>query len=565
MLNILGIICIVKDESEKIIETFDPFVNFGIENILILDTGSIDDTCNKIRSMSDKIIIGHTIFDGFDKSRNLCLEMAKDSFNESVKFILMIDIEWYAENINDLVNFCNLFKDSEYDIFYIDLLLDSNVIIKKGCLFRRNGNGHYENPIHEKIIGTGEKSVPKFHMKVKQTQYGMEKTKLRNINYDIPYYLSKGDNISYDDLFHLAQTYHNIKDYEKAINNYKKVCDHQDVSDQFKYAAAYRIGEIGLLEKKFTVAIMGYTLAYTSSPWRCESLFRLSQLNEGNIKYKLIKECCNIKMTSDYKELFVAKEIYDIYRYYELANACFIIGKYKEGKNEITKVLKKINSIHPLYNAAKELEVKLSTKIVILILSSPGYEEFNEVMERYFLNFDFEFYFYSFSKDYDEITTVDHNIYIPGNETLIPGILDKTLKVFERFSNYDYIIRLNSTSILNLTKVKFDSNYWGYLNSIKLEINEDYGITKEFLERNEDLKFISGKCICMSKAAINILLNSRIEKNIMDDIYISLAMKSYYSINLTNSFSNDLENLESTLISCSNIDVMNLIIDKLLE
>ena len=148
---------------------------------------------------------------------------------------------------------------------------------------------------------------------------------------------------------------------------------------------------------------------------------------------------------------------------------------------------------------------------------------------------------------------------------MIPGILDKTLKVFKMFSTYDYIIRLNSTSILNLTKVKFEGDYWGYLNSTKLDINEDYGITEEFLKRIENLEFVSGKCICLSKAAITILLNLEVDMTIMDDIAIALAMKPYYSINLNNSFSKDIDCIEANLISCSDSETMQFVTDSIVK
>lgn len=52
----------------------------------------------------------------------------------------------------------------------------------------------------------------------------------------------------------------------------------------------------------------------------------------------------------------------------------------------------------------------LNRKIVILILTSSGYEGFNEVISNYLQKFDFEFYFYSYSEEVNEIKIKDHNI-----------------------------------------------------------------------------------------------------------------------------------------------------------
>jgi hypothetical protein len=563
---ILGITLIVKNESEKIIETLVPFIEYGINDILIIDTGSEDDTCDKIKSLSDKIIIENSTFDGFDNSRNLALKISKEKFNDEVKFILMVDVEWYAKYIDYLVKFCQLNVDSEADIFYINLYLENNISNKKPCLFKRDGNGYYRGKLHETPVGKEGKIVPKFHFLVFQTETGLDKTRKRNKEFDIPFYLNKGKSIKYDEIFHLAQAYHNIKDYNNAVINYLEVVNHDESTDKFRYIASYRIGEIGFITNNIVQSIIGYSEANIISPSRCEPLFKLTQLNDGFMRYKLIKNCCNINIPTDPTDIFVEVNIYEIYRYYELANTCHIIGKYKEGKEALKKYFQKVDENHHLYKNAKELEEKLSKKIVVLILTSPGYELYNSIMTKYMENYEFDFYFYQFSEMYDEITTINHNIYIPGVESKIPGILDKTLKVFKMFENYDYIVRINSTSIVNFTKVIFNKDYWGYLNSTKLNVNDEFGVTKEFLERiGGNLEFVSGKCICLSKTAVNIILNSKIDLNVMDDIAIALLMRDNYKLDLESSFSRDFDNNQAILIACTTPEIMTFVIDYVME
>ena len=122
MTSIIAIVCMVKNEEEKIYNTLLPFVEYGFENILVNDTGSEDNTCGVIRDLSEKIIIEHSSFENYSKSRNLTLDMSKEAF-EGIKFILMIDCEWYVNNLVSLVKFCSDNIDSTDDCFNVEVTI----------------------------------------------------------------------------------------------------------------------------------------------------------------------------------------------------------------------------------------------------------------------------------------------------------------------------------------------------------------------------------------------------------------------------------------------------------
>lgn len=573
------ITAIVKNESEKIQDTLRPFLKYGFTKILILDTGSEDDTCNKIRELSSNIIIGHSEFKNFKYSRNMALTMCRDTFTDC-KFIYMVDCEWYSSPFETLVKFCFDNSDTEYDCFEINIIIDKKEMNKIKCLFRFDGESEYEGDLHEQATGICGGLVPNFFINVDQTEYGLKKTKQRNIEFDIPYYLDllSQNKLTDNQMFLFAQTYHNIREYDNAIKYYNELIKR----GKFLYMCYYRIGEICFINHNYDIAIAYYSKAIQEDHTRCEPYVKLSQLMYGYDKYT-IAEIAYSKSIIPNKSL-VEIDCYTYYRYLEMIRACIGIKKYNKGLEVFNQYCKdsKINE----FDVNSEMffyRQLLKRKIVILILSSPGYEDYNNLMREYLSKFDIEFYFYSYSREYKDITIIHNHIYIPGEETFIPGILEKTIKVFRMFSHYDYIIRLNSTTFIDMSKLEIgienyydyleylktgisnnrsNFNYYGYLNSISLNENPEYGVTKQFLEKNNGgFPFVSGKCIILSKEAVNIFLQGEIDRTVMDDISIALSMNNHmkvcnnnYKINQLNSFSN--KSNDSVMVICTNIETM---------
>lgn len=535
MNKLIVITGIVKNESEKVKTTYNPFIDL-FENICIVDTGSDDDTVSKINQISERIKIGHTVFKNFSQSRNVALMMCREEYSES-KFIFMIDAEWKVNGIDKLIKFSDENQDSDADYYQINCIIDNETMINIGCFIKLNGNSIYEKCIHETPTGKCGGTIPDVYIYVEQSKYGLEKTKNRNLTFDIPYYLSKKRTSM--ETFFLAQAYHNIKDYENAIKYYSEII----TKNEYIYLCNYRIGEIYFVTEQYDTALFNYFQAIINDNRRCEPYLRIAQIFSGKNKYDMAKIAfekgdviCDCH--------FIDISIYFYHRYIEMMKACLAMKKYKEGLCIYQQYLNDRN----LKDDEVSQEIlfykrKLERKAVILILTSPGYEKFNEVMEIYLKNFDIEFYFYSFA-DVKHITKVGNYIQIPGKETFIPGILDKTLVVLRMFSDYDYIIRLNSTTFIDLTRVTFgiedynkylskpneNSDYYGYYSSIDLRENEKYGVTKDFLSKNGSFPFISGKCIVLSKNAVEHFLYNEIDRDVMDDISIALSLKDKYPI-----------------------------------
>ncbi len=183
------------------------------------------------------------------------------------------------------------------------------------------------------------------------------------------------------------------------------------------------------------------------------------------------------------------------------------------------------------------------------------------------------------------ITRIDESarmITVNGTESWCPGILVKTIKALQHVDelrhidggfNYDYIIRTNASTFINLELLYselLDLHTWksesesqqnykyiaiGHI-SVLEHGNDRYGLTNEVMQTYRGTKFFQGVCIIMNAALVSELAHDskkRINYNVVDDVElgrfiwslnpdqlytkdISDRMHSYYVHNPTNPY-----------------------------
>jgi hypothetical protein len=173
-------------------------------------------------------------------------------------------------------------------------------------------------------------------------------------------------------------------------------------------------------------------------------------------------------------------------------------------------------------------------KILNLVLYSKNesYNKMYDITRKYYLKFypQVKTIYYLFDESINKPTFKDDILLIPGKETYLPGILDKTIKAIEITKNmdYDYLLRSNISTVVNIKLL---------LNYLTKNPNIDYGgswemthIRKGFRDplnginddRYDGLNFISGTGIIMSRKAVYTLLEhkNKIDYSIVDDVSI---------------------------------------------
>lgn len=179
--------------------------------------------------------------------------------------------------------------------------------------------------------------------------------------------------------------------------------------------------------------------------------------------------------------------------------------------------------------------------IIILIIASDNTDEYiqmQNIWERYMNNHtNITSFFIKNTNTIDEDIFLENNtIYVKGDETVIPGIFNKTIKSIEycnKHFNYDFIYRTNLSSVLNLNKM-----YDFICNNDKI----DYG---GFIGIHNDIRFASGSGFFMSRDASICLCNYSKTINsyeYLDDVLIGKILNKIYPITFINRY--DMQSLD---------------------
>ena len=193
-----------------------------------------------------------------------------------------------------------------------------------------------------------------------------------------------------------------------------------------------------------------------------------------------------------------------------------------------------------LYNQKNQFKTydKTRLKFLNLILYSEtdiNYIKMKKYLSEYLKTLNIQYYFYCYNpKLKKEYEIIDDVIYLKGIESMHPGCLYKTLKVFTIFENndYDFIIRSNISTIVNfdiLEKQIFE-NYIIYGCSKILNLNwidKEGGIVDK---KYHGTLYPTGVCIILCKNLVKLIVkNQELIKsyNVIDDLSIGIFLKNY--------------------------------------
>jgi len=127
--------------------------------------------------------------------------------------------------------------------------------------------------------------------------------------------------------------------------------------------------------------------------------------------------------------------------------------------------------------------------------------------------------------------------YFEGEESIVPGVLDKTIKALLHFSSdikdkYDYVIRTNISTLIDYKKLNIllseeQIDYGGGLVNTLNWLDPPSGINSR---KYFGTKFVSGTCIIMSKDVVLSLLSKRnfLNYTIIDDVSIGILFRYYF-------------------------------------
>jgi len=329
--------CIFKNESAVVLRLLQSVYQY-IDYYCIVDTGSTDNTVEIVRNFfNEKNIPGKIVcepFVDFGTTRTFALKQCCaenwDVQNTSIPdFILLLDADMIFEIPREKVN---IFKEKLWDADAHYIFQGSDRFYHKNVRVIRNNIGcTYISPTHE-YISTPEGS--------KYNQFGRDIVFIRDIGDGG----CKSDKFERDvrlltaDLkknpknvrswFYLANSLGDLRQYEKAIEAYKRRIELGGWWEEIWYSY-YKIGIYLKYLGRIDEAIMKWMEAYELNPNRIENIFEIvhhyRNIGKNNLAYAfyIIADSARERYSSpDF--LFVNKEIYDWRLDYEMT----IIGYY---------------------------------------------------------------------------------------------------------------------------------------------------------------------------------------------------------------------------------------------
>ncbi|MCX5925665.1 MAG: hypothetical protein NT124_05220 [Candidatus Dependentiae bacterium] len=354
----------IKNEAGKIQETLQPFVDGGITDFMVFDTGSTDGTQNIVRTFFKKnnITNGHIVeepFINFATSRNRALEITQNIFPEAT-FMLMPDAEWYMHNTKDLLRFCANYKDHTDDSYLVRIKNDA-IDFVTARLIRCRRDVRFVGVVHETLNkGSAITVYNTCYFEWRPSAAGQKKSALRwQRDRDLLLAEHLKNPTDSRTLFYLAQTYDCLGDHQKAYEFYKKRTQAKGW-DEENFMAMLRLGSAAThldTTQKAEVcplSVQHYLEAFNLRSSRAEPLIKIAQYykdkNMMALAFMFAQRAANIQYP-EHDRLFVEKYLYDFVRYDLLGISAWYIGEYEIGERAVRKALEiKPNAPHLHYN-----------------------------------------------------------------------------------------------------------------------------------------------------------------------------------------------------------------------
>ena len=349
---LLVVVIMVKNEAHVMRETLQPFVDAGIDAFVVFDTGSTDTTMEVTREFfEEKGVRCGKIFQepfiDFASSRNHALQCAEKSFPRAC-FMLMPDAEWYIENAQGLVNFCEKHKNDPRPSYLVRIEAYKNtnsyLDFYTPRLMRCRANVRFVGAVHEVLNNYSAEKVPAdTYFELRTTTYGQEKTRKRWLR-DREILIKEHNRNSHDPrtVFYLAQTYACLGDWENAALWYEKRLGMQGW-DEENFVARCRLAQVYEFLGDWEKALSNYLKAFSLRSQRIEPLVRLAQhywdSGEKELCFLFARNACEASYPHS-DVLFVEKELYEFTRYDLLGRAAWYVGKYDLGEEAVKQALK---------------------------------------------------------------------------------------------------------------------------------------------------------------------------------------------------------------------------------
>lgn len=352
----IAAIMMVKNESKRLHVTLDSLVN-NVEHLIIMDTGSTDDTFSIIKRYAKKFKthFKQSKFVDFATSRNELLDFSDEiSTKYGIKYLLLMDCNDELQHPDKLHSFCQ--QNSTETAFLVHQLWQLSPI-KEDIhdyynirLIKSNSQWRYKGKIHEYFFHPNPfkncVTVKTDFILFQDRSQDDDKSKNR-LSRDLQLLL-KEHSLNPNETrttFYLAQTYGALGDNENAYKYYKLRTQQNGFIEE-EFVSHLKCGDVDLyVHKDWKKAIVHYFQASLIDE-RAEPLIKIGNYFLLQKKYTLaiafLRTACLIPYP-DYAILYVDKITYSYMRYRLYSMASYMCGNIEDSIKYIKVAIQVLN------------------------------------------------------------------------------------------------------------------------------------------------------------------------------------------------------------------------------
>ncbi|HIG0359211.1 TPA: glycosyltransferase [Clostridium sporogenes] len=381
----LSIAMMVKNESkylDKCLSSLEPILHSISSELIIVDTGSTDNTVEIAKKYTDKLYF-HKWNNDFSDMRNITINYC------SGEWIFIIDGDEVLEKPQSIIDALTLRLDKEYNTLFIRVKslhseydLSSYSTLTSPRIFKNDGNFKYEGKVHNQPVH----KEPNLLLNSEIVHYGyvtndpeLMERKFKRTARILKNELEKEPNNIYY-LYQLGKSYYLHKDLQESIE---------------KYENAYKILEKKKLKKNFAQLYMPFALAYSTNKQNKEAIKIGKEgikLFEGylDLYYIVAKSLEALGESSEaiyyYKEFI---KVYDDFYHYKISQDPSITIEYRNNsyKDAVLIRLSEHNININKYEEALKYAIDIKNehnKIIYLIEIYIKMKQYTKIRGLYF-------------------------------------------------------------------------------------------------------------------------------------------------------------------------------------
>ncbi|MDF9612853.1 glycosyltransferase [Bacillus cereus] len=351
-------LCIIVKDEEKKLEKCLASIDGIPDEIIIVDTGSTDQT-KKIASIWTPKVFDFKWNDNFSDARNF-------SFNQAtMDYILWLDADdiLLPEDYRKLLSLKQELKEN-YDvvsmIYHAGFDQYNNVItsIRRNRIVKREKNLKWYGVVHEDLDINNTYNTYESDIVVTHTKKPTDEISSRNLKIYENFFKNNKNKMNLQDMFHYARELHSHKQYRQAITLYSKCLKSKEIQLQHRLFVMHKLAScyylIGNFEKEKEITLYSLEYDFPQPEFCCrlgEMFLKKEQFPQAIFWYKQALE--NSKSDS----IFIEQHPFKTWLpHKQLALCHYYLGNYPNSLQHNNEVLKYLPNDKEALNNIKVLE-----------------------------------------------------------------------------------------------------------------------------------------------------------------------------------------------------------------